>query len=291
MDIAFHIGAHNTQVDLLLECLRQNAGILAADGVMVPAPNTYRPAIRDAIVKMRGAYTDPDEEEALMELLTGGTHGRRLVMANDSFICTPQRVFDHGRLYQRAAEKARWMRNILPEKNVSFFMATRNPASFVPDMFKRTREKDFAAYLDKISLDQLSWAKVFSEMRTTLPDCHLTVWCAEDAPLIWPEVMAALAGKDNAEGLERTDVHLSEIMLPEGRNRLQEYLDAHPGIGVAQRRWATIAFLDKYAKPEAMEEEIDLPGWTEERIEALTEAYDLDMEEVAALEGVTVIAP
>ncbi|WP_425090180.1 hypothetical protein [Tropicimonas sp. S265A] len=291
MEIAFHVGAHNTEADLLLNCLRHNAGYLAREGTIVPAGEAYRPVIGDAVRKLRGESADPDEEEAILELILKGMNGRRLVMSSENFICVPQRVFDEGALYAKIAHKSVWLRNVFPSQQVSFFMAVRNPAAFVPALFLRRKQGSFEEYLGSIALEKVCWSDTVAALAEAVPDCQITVWCTEDSPLIWPEVMAAVAGVDSTTQLERSDVHLRSIMKPEGLARLHEYLQARPDLATAQRRWATIAFLDKYSSEDAMEESFDLPDWTQDRIEVLTEAYETDMEKLAELPGVTFLQP
>ncbi len=291
MDIAFHIGAHGTDDDLLLNCLRHNAGYLARKGVIVPAGEVYRPIMRDAIRKLQGAEAEPDEEESLLELVLKGMSGQRLVMSSENFICIPQRVFDDGIFYNKMRHKSVWLRNVFPAQRVSFFLAIRNPAAFIPELYLRRKQGTFEDFLDPIDLATVQWSRVITTLADAVPDCSITVWCAEDAPLIWPEVMSALAGLQDARDLERTDVHLRSIMQPEGWTRLSDYLEKHPGLAVPQRRWATISFLDKYAKDSAMEDSYDLPGWTQDRIESFTEAYEADLDVIAELPGVTMIQP
>lgn len=291
MEIAFHIGAHNTEADLLLNCLRHNAGLLARDGVIVPAGEVYRPIMRDAVRKLQGEPAEPHEEESLLELILKGMSGRRLVMSSENFICVPQRVFDDRAFYPKMAHKARWLRNVFPEQDVSFYISMRNPAAFVPALFLRRKQGSFGEFIGNIDLERIRWSDVLTMLVEAVPGCSVTAWCLEDAPLIWPEVMTALAGIEDGTALERSDVHLRSIMKAEGMARLREYLDAHPGIGVAQRRWATIAFLDKYSDPESLEESFDLPEWTQDRIEMLSDAYEADMDRIAEIEGVRIVQP
>jgi len=58
-----------------------------------------------------------------------------------------------------------------------------------------------------------------------------------------------------------------------------------------QKRRIYAAFLDKFAMEEALEEELDLPGWTEELVDSLTEIYDQDIYHLQRIPGVTLIAP
>ena len=58
-----------------------------------------------------------------------------------------------------------------------------------------------------------------------------------------------------------------------------------------QRRRVIVAFLDKFAKEEALDEELDLPGWTDSMIEDLSVIYDEDCEAIGHIPGVTMITP
>lgn len=80
-------------------------------------------------------------------------------------------------------------------------------------------------------------------------------------------------------------------MVRGGLQRMQSYLEAHPPKNETQRRRVVVAFLDKFARPDALEEEVDLPGWTEDYMAQLTEIYDVDCEMIAQLPGVNFLTP
>ena len=58
-----------------------------------------------------------------------------------------------------------------------------------------------------------------------------------------------------------------------------------------RRRRAVSAFLEAHAIEDEIEDEIDLPGWTDETIEMLTEIYEEDVARIATLPNVTLISP
>ena len=58
-----------------------------------------------------------------------------------------------------------------------------------------------------------------------------------------------------------------------------------------QKRRVIAAFLDKFALDEEIEEELDMPGWTEELVAELTEVYDEDVLAIQRIPGVTVLTP
>ena len=80
-------------------------------------------------------------------------------------------------------------------------------------------------------------------------------------------------------------------MSDEGMKRFRAYLKDHPVMTEHQKRRAIAAFLDKYALEGEVEEELDMPGWTEELVEDMTEAYDEDVATIATIPGVRVLLP
>ena len=80
-------------------------------------------------------------------------------------------------------------------------------------------------------------------------------------------------------------------MAPEGLTRLQGYLANHPPGSVAQRRKIVTAFLEKFALPERLEAEVEMPGWTQEVVDALSQLYAQDVARIAQMPGVRFIAP
>ena len=125
----------------------------------------------------------------------------------------------------------------------------------------------------------------------TVPDMKITCWCHEDTPLIWGEVMRELAGLSPEHRLDGEFDMLTDIMSPEGMRRFEAYLAAHPGMSESQRRRVMVAFLDKYARADAIEEELDLPGWDAARVAALTARYEEDLDSIARMPGVKTLAP
>ncbi len=58
-----------------------------------------------------------------------------------------------------------------------------------------------------------------------------------------------------------------------------------------QRRRVIGAFLDKYAIEDEIVEELDLPGWSDELVEQMTEIYEADIDHIADIPGVRMILP
>ena len=138
---------------------------------------------------------------------------------------------------------------------------------------------------------ELSWAPVIAAARAAVPDAPITVWCMEDTALIWGEVVRAVAGLPSGTKIAGAFDMLASVMAPEGMRRFRAYLAQNPTITEAQKRRVMTTFLDKYADESAMEQVLDLPGWTDETVALLSDLYDADIEDIAQINGVTVLAP
>jgi len=117
----------------------------------------------------------------------------------------------------------------------------------------------------------------------------MTIWCDEETPLIWPEVLQAVSGHHPGTVLHDHDEVLAMIMSEIGLARMRSYLAEHPPETVAQRRRVSTAFLERFARPDRVEVEIDMPGWTNEVVAEMTHRYLEDVEYIRQIPGVTLI--
>jgi hypothetical protein len=108
---------------------------------------------------------------------------------------------------------------------------------------------------------------------------------------LWGQILHEITDTPHDYPLQGADDLIETIMDPAGFTRLQRYLADNPPQSEIQRRRIVSAFLGRYALEEAIEEELDLPGWGPELIETLTLAYEDDMAEIARIPGVTLLAP
>jgi hypothetical protein len=135
----------------------------------------------------------------------------------------------------------------------------------------------------------LRWSDVVIQILAQNPGVPLTVWCDEETPLIWPEVLQAVSGHSPAVELTETDELLALIMNEIGLSRLKAYVAEHPPQSVQQRRRVVAAFLEKFARPDQVEYEIDLPSWTDDVVQRMTDRYLADVERIRQLPGVTLL--
>jgi hypothetical protein len=289
MKISIHLGVHCTDEDQLVKSLLKNLKVLSDEAVVVPGPGRYRPVVRAVLEKLAGQPPSQDTQDVLLEEIMETEDAERLVLSNEQFLATTQHAFRNGALYRNAARNTERLRRLFPDHPVEFFLAVRNPATFVPALHHKIQGGPFTDFIAGIDPDALAWSDVIRDIREANPETPITVWCNEDTPLIWPEVMHEITGIDPQVQLMGGFDILSKIMAREGVKRLRSYLTSHAPATEIQRRRVLSAFLDKYALEEEVEEELDLPGWTPELVDHLTNVYDDDMIEIGRIPGVTLL--
>ena len=291
MHVVYHLGAHCTDEDKLVRSLLKNRGLLAPRGVVVPGPGRYRPVLREALRTLRGAPSSREMQETLLDAIIDEDNADRLVLSSESFLCVPARAVDGGVLYRMTSEKSPWFPRIFPDDTCEFFMAIRNPAAFLPALTARLNDEDRTAMLSATNPETLRWSGVVTALRDANPGIPITLWCDEDSPLIWPEILCAITGLPEGTALEGADDRLRELLTEAGADKMAGYLAANPPPSVALRRRAQAAFMETFADADALEQELDLPGWTDATIDRLTDAYEADCALIRTLPGITFLEP
>lgn len=291
MQIVYHIGAHSTDDDRLLKSLLKNADALREQGTRVPGPGTYRNLLRETIQGLKGAKPAPDTRDILLDAILDDDHANRLVLSNENFICVVKRIFENQLFYHLIDEKVGGMRNLFPEDEINYFMGMRNPATFIPAVFARQSDLDYAAFMRKSDPRAMRWSDVVARIQRADPDAHLTVWCDEDTPLFWAQLIRDIAGIDAMARISGGFDLLQALLTEEGMKKFVTYLRQNPPQTEVQKRRIIAAFLERFAREDVLDVEIDLPGWNQSLVDELTALYHQDVEQIAAMPGVTLITP
>jgi hypothetical protein len=291
MQLVFHTGAHFTEEERLIKCLLRNKEHLSARGVVVPAPGKYRKLLRHSLEAMSHASPTADAREVLLEVILEKAQAERVLLSNAHLFGAPRAALRRGMLYPHAPERMSHLADVFRTDEVEVFMAIRNPATFLPCCYEQTSHKSMADFLDGADPLQLFWSDTLNQMREAAPEIPITVWCNEDAPLVWSQIIRAMGRLAHGDQIIGGFDLLGEIMSKDGMARFVAYLENKPNMNEMQLRRVMAAFLEKFVIEDAIEEEIDLPGWTAELMDALTEAYDEDLHAIGRIPGVQVITP
>lgn len=290
MQVAFHIGAHFTDEERLSRVLLANAPTLSQGGIVVPEPGRYRRTVRDLLVALKGAAADTETQETLLDAMTAQDHVQRLILSNDNFMGFPARMIAKDGFHTLAPARLRALANLFPSAKVEFHIGLINPATLIPQLLAFVKGADYDSLMCGQDPAELRWAPVVQRMVQAIDGRTLVVWCNEDTPLIWPEVVRRLAGVAPEAAMQGDEAVLETIMAPEGMARMKAYMASHPPQSAAQRRKIVTAFLDKFGLADRIEIEVPLPGWDDALVADITAAYDADVAEIAAMPGVEFIS-
>lgn len=290
MRIVYHLGAHCTDEDRLVRCLLKNRAVLAEQGIVVPSPTRYRKLLRDTAVQLKGQAATIETQALVLEQIMDEDRADRLILSWDSFLSFPQWVL-RGQMYVHAGERIRAFTQIFPEIEAEFHLAIRNPATFLPALYEKQKAKSHEEFLDGTDPLQLRWSDVIRQIVQQNPGVPLVIWCDEDTPLIWPEILQAIAGHAPETRLEDDEDLLSDLLTEPGLARYRTYCREHPPQSVSQRRRVVTAFLEKFGRPERMAADADVPGWGEALVEQLSHSYLRDVLRISQMPGVRFIEP
>ncbi|MCX7560143.1 hypothetical protein OS190_11235 [Sulfitobacter sp. F26204] len=291
MQLVLHTGAHFTEQERLIKSVLRNKDTFAQRGIVVPGPNSYRGLVRETLNAMRKTPASPQAREVLLDVILDGSPADRVILSDANFFRTAGTAIQRGVLYPAAADRMAFMAQLFPDDEIEIFLGLRNPATHIPILYANSIDTSAEAFWEGRNPQDIRWSDTISDIRAAAPNIAITVWCNEDTPVIWSEIIREMAGIDPHEKISGGFDLLASIMSKEGMERLRSYLHTHKDITEIQKRRVIAAFLDKFALDDQIEEELDMPGWTDELVEELTDLYDEDVAMIQRMPGVRLIAP
>jgi hypothetical protein len=292
MRIVFHLGVHGTDEERLVKTLLRNRGRLAEAGIAVPGPTRYRSLIRETAVQLDGRAASRETQDLVLEqILDGAALPDRLILSWDNFLAFAPWAL-RGALYPVAGARLRGLAQIFPDHSAEFHLALRGPASFLPALLRKLRGKSYDEMMMGLHPQDLFWSDMVHDITRSNPSVPLHLWCDEESPLIWPEVLAQVAGlPPGSAPLEGEEDLIAGLLPPEVAAQLAATLKDYAPPDLAGRAAIRADFLERHALPEALELEADLPGWSPALLAALERQYEEDLARIAASPGVHLLRP
>lgn len=293
MQVAIHTGVHATDSDRLLKTLLRNRDLVRPEGVAIPGPGKYRKLMSEMLNALGSARPAPDAGDILLDTVLDEDTNQvdRLIICHENLFSVPKIAFQGGALYRKAEQRLDNLCDIFGAQNLELFISVRNPATFLPALLNATPHTNLDALLHGLDASAVRWSEFVQRIAHALPGVPVTVWCDEDSPLVWGEVVREMTGIAPMRPIIGAYSRMAEIMSKEGMTRFRAYIAERPDLTEVQIRRVMVAFLDKYADLGKVEDEVDMPGWTEDYIAELTDQYEDDVFELGRLSGVTLIAP
>lgn len=291
MDIALHLGAHLTDDGRLRACLEKNQTLLGHEGTEVPDAARYRNAILEAIKVHSAGSLAPNAGETLLDSIVTGPNTRRLVLSSARFLSPLPSAVRRAQFCPMAAARLQGLQALFADHDVSIFLAIRNPASFLPALLNSVNEEQAAIIKSDLNPTKLRWSDLVSTIRTHFPNAPITLWCDEDTPFIWQDVLHLVSGLPETRKLKHVYDWFDNIMIDGGAAKLAAYIDSAPPMDRNQRQRVIAAFLDKFCDEAKIDIDVSDIGWTEDMVDLLSELYDNDVETLATMDGVTLLQP
>lgn len=291
MQVAFHFGSHGTEPERMIKTLMENRDWLLAHGIEVVPPGRLKGVLDEAVSSLSGGQATPQMEEVIYDALLDGDDVRRLIISQASLLGTPARSLSGGRYFGQAAGRIRALVNLFPSAEVEVSLAIQNPAVQIPHLVSRLPDPSFDRALAGVDPLGMRWAPSVQAIREALQGRRLIVWCYEDTPLIWPEAVRRVATMPTDVPLKAGLSVLGDILTAEGLTELRDRLTQGGRLTVAARRELFSDVLGRHARPEAIHAELVGAGWTQDLVDAITEAYEEDVAQIAALPGVEFLSP
>ncbi|MEM9434590.1 MAG: hypothetical protein AAGA12_11765 [Pseudomonadota bacterium] len=291
MKVVLHLGAHSTDEDHLVSCLRKNETTLAEQGIVVPDPLRYRPIMRKTFQSPKDDVTSPESRELILDAIVDEDEPDRLILSHDSFISVAGNALQGDRIYPSISRKVTRIAQLFEGHELELFLAIKDPGLFIPALFERAPEKDFGKFMEGKDPQKMRWSETIADLHTAMPEAKITVWSNEDAPLIWPELLTALTGHDEFTVLEGQDDFIRTLMMWRGYKRMRAFMEKSPPSSIKQRRMIVGSFLEKFPIYDGMNAIIELPDWSADYVNSLTTLYYQDLEEIEKMDGITYISP
>lgn len=293
MRIILHAGAQCTDDERLLKTLLCNKDTLAQAGVAVPHPKSYRNLLRKTLVNGLKNKFNPEARDHLLEIILKDTFAQAhtVILSNPMFFGIPKEVLESGQLYPKAVKVLEQFLLLFPKDDVQLYFSIRNPASFLPALFKTSQLSEFSDILKTTNPLEIQWSEFASRLSQAFPELPIHMWCNEDSPFIWGQILRQMGQLPAPKNIAGDFDLFSDIISKEGFDRFKAYIGKHPVLTLRQLRIVMGAFAEKFCRTDIIIEELEAPGWDETLIQDLTELYDDDVRYVHQIPSVQFILP
>ena len=291
MQMVFHMGVHGTDGDRLLKTLLNNRALLQKGGTEVVTPNRHRGLFEEALKSLNGGVATPEMEQIMLDAMLESDEPARVVMSTPTFMGAPGRAVGREGLYPQIGQRAAALSRLFPSARTEFFVAIRNPAVLLSEVLPQFSGGGYDDLMQGCHPMQLRWRDAIQRLVRAAQGRRVVIWCHEDVPLIWPEVVRLAAALPGDAPLSGGLLYMHDLLGDIGIARLRDAMAGRDQMTVAQRRTLYREVLAAHALPGTLDQDITLPGWTQELVDQVTRAYRDDVAEIAVLPGVEFILP
>ncbi|MGB3281067.1 MAG: hypothetical protein WBA92_17940, partial [Pseudorhodobacter sp.] len=225
MKICLHLGAHATDDGRLVRSLLRSRTTLAPEVVHIPAPRRYRQILRESLSILNGMPASKEVQQILLDVMVENDGIERLILFHEGLVAIPARAISIDGLYPMAPSRVAAIRNMFPDHETALFLALCNPATMIPALAQRLGADGYNIVMGEASVLRLRWYSTIAAILQANPGVDLTLWCHEDTPRVWPEVLRAIGGVEPNVPMEGELDMLYNLLTEEGFSALTTALE------------------------------------------------------------------
>ncbi|NVO57207.1 hypothetical protein HW561_15550 [Rhodobacteraceae bacterium B1Z28] len=291
MQVVIHAGAAFTDDGQLLGSLLANKSTLAQGQIMPLGPRRCRHFVK--VISDALSQDEPllDARKSLTAVLPSEPDAERVILSSDKFFGPRRTALQHGQIYPFAGKRMAFTDQLLENAKVELFVGLVNPGSFIPKILMSLHEQHRQAILDSTDLSCLNWVSMIEDLGDLAPEVQLTLWENEDTPLIWGDIMRAMAGVPDDVALQDEHALLLSLLTETGKQHLLELVQQQNAQDRNTFRDNLVTIFEAHAQPDEIEEELDLPGWNSEIVSAFSELYEQDLAKIETMPNVRILRP
>jgi len=291
MQVAIHAGAAFTDEGRLLKSLQKNSNALGQNGVALIGPRRYRQVFKPSFDELLDQPASEASRERLQGILPSGPNIRRVICSSGNFAGEAISALQEGQLYPLAGRRMALLEQAYHDHEVQLFMGLRNLGSFIPNLLMSLPEQAREEIIRGTDLSCLSWISMIDDIRDLAPGVQVTLWNSENTPFIWGDIIRAIGGLPENTVLADENDLLMSLLDETGQAEAQELISGNEDPGKSDLQDNLARVFENHARQDKIEEELDLPGWNSEIVDAFSELHEQDLERLATTPGVRVLTP
>lgn len=291
MQIILHCGVYSSDTGLLFEALQKNLGNAVPLRTQVIDPEVTRVVLRKLMRAGRDGHLPDNARDILFEVADVRDDTERLILASPAALGTYRDLVAPQVFFPNAVDYLQVVRQIFANDDMAISYAMRNPATLLSSVVRDAKAPNLEQITGPADPMQLRWSELAARLRQAMPDVHMTIWYNEDIPLIWSEILRIMLDLPDDTPLTMAHAPMFKLLQPDDIQKFEDYIAKHPGMIPAQERRVITTFVEKMARPEMIEEEIGIDGWTQDYVDDLTRHYEADQPMVQAVADVRLILP
>lgn len=291
MQVAIHAGAFFTDEGELIKLLKANTQALRQNEAAIWAFRAYKHTFRPAL----GPVGDRPPPETTLQnfrnLMPAGRTVNRAILCSETYIGERPTALMDGQFYPQAGSRLALLDQIFSDSQVEIFIGLRNPASYIPRVLMALSAPERERVIRSTDLSCLSWLTTIEDMRDLAPDVQITLWSNEDSPLIRGDVARALIGLQDDVPLNTEYDLLASLVSDAGQREIEQLTQQNLPPNDPELKAGLALIFQEYALPDAIEEEVELPGWDQDIVAAFTELYEQDVARLQSMPEIRFIKP